>query len=153
VIDALEKRFEALASLPLDDHLRPAAIARSADACMVALSDVGLRPGFRRYELPSWTLRGSGVMDGSGFSVGSAPLLAAGMPCYVAALGRATAGLLLVVAGEGARIVSRAVVPAAADASPHALAIGPTWAACALRSKAGIEVCLLDVATLKVRAT
>jgi hypothetical protein len=173
VIDALEQRFEALASLDLgSEDARPCAIARSTDACTVVL---GAGDDVRRcvYQLPAWTLRAQ-ADAAPPRAYAHAPQ---GRPWFdlLAASGSGEAAIVASVAsrdGRGASMASRfgeLHVASAAEqrrvglgslgessARPVALALNARYVAhafqTALAPEGSVTVGLRDMAQLEIRA-
>jgi hypothetical protein len=155
VIDALEQRFDALASLDLCDRTSAVhSIARSPSACVVALEQLGVPLAMRRYDLPGWTLRQRAHIDTPRRAAEAPAVLAAGVTGTVALLAgpfTSAAGLLLFSAREG-EPSKELHFPASPDARPLALQLGASWTACAFQTGSSAEVRLFSTASPGVRA-
>jgi hypothetical protein len=163
VIDALEERFEALASFELGDaRARPRVIARSLDACLIVGDDQGAL-GRDLYQLPAWTLRARPAAAPPRDPSQRLELVAATGPGQTAVLTRTRsedgvaldqATLHVVTGGTASRSVS---LGALGDTTAAAIALSDRWIAHAYRSPrgpgAGITVALRDMARLEIRAT
>ncbi len=148
-VDALDARFEALASFAVDAPVE--AIARSPTACVVATADRRLR-----YELPSWTLRGSpraASPEGHWLPMrahhGDAVSATGTHARFVASHGQAPNALALAHWTDATQL---RVVVLADEGLPLALAAGAGWVASAVRISDGVRVCLHDDPTLTRRA-
>jgi hypothetical protein len=160
-IDALEPRFEALASVPLEGQA--AAVGRSPRSCTAVVGVVRVSGGGRdiqtawsraRFDLPSWTLRANKLIpampfepyiDGSLTAAGATVAVVLGVP------GPDTLGLAVV--GDGG-VYRLAELSFASELRPeaHVLEARDGWIACAAADATGIRVRLLDEQELVTRA-
>jgi hypothetical protein len=148
VIDALDTRFDALASFDLGAGANRIAIGRSADMCGVIDGEGALR----RYAVPGFTLRSSRRLDlarpteerfaVSAHETGGAVRLARERP------GMPGARVFLEHQTFASGTPRRADVETRDDASPIALAARFDWIACAVAVREGVVVRLFDELTL-----
>ena len=152
LIDALEPSFEALASFDMDAFVM--AIGRSASSCTLLKNEM-TGPTRVRFELPSWTLRASKLLEAR----------SPGGPIHgVSAASATTAAWLAQPAPEEGSVPPQLFVArdgvadrAASLAWPrgavaHAVSTRGGWIACAVHTAAGIEIQLVDEAGLAARA-
>jgi hypothetical protein len=146
VIDALEARFDALASLDLREAAA-LAVSRTSSSCVVALAEPGDRLARCRYDLPSWTLRRRDRFDAPfGRSLTTAG--PAGAIACLTGPGALPCPSLVCFRDEGAMVQAR--LDPVSGAEPAGLASVSGSLLCALRSPAGVEVRLFAESTLEM---
>lgn len=151
VIDALERRFEALQSFDIGAGVVVTAIARSASGCTVAFARA--EHNILRYELPAWTLRARTRLDlkepeGRGRSLETTA--GTGVEGVVAVLTRSAEDCRLFVARDN-RPAREEVLPIAAATSILSAQTSRGWVACAIGTGAGVEVRVLDMVEMDTR--
>jgi hypothetical protein len=157
VIDALEARFDALASFDLGLSVaRVQGIARTPTQCTLALEEPQEHPSRRSYELPSWTLRQQGPIDAPRCPTAEGrAVLAAGVGGVVAILAddRRQAGPVMLSCSRDGGPPLQAILDVPAEgARPLAVRVAGGWLASALLSKSGLDVRLHDDSAMKMRA-
>ena len=141
VVDALEARFEALASIPAP---RPVVvIGRSATGCGLVCASRDDGWSRHRFDLPSWTRRAGSTMRAepdTGFTVGAIGGDGG------AALGweTHTGAVQLTSASDGA--AGRSSLLSRGPCRPISLHVHGTWIAALVIRAEGVEATLLDVA-------
>jgi hypothetical protein len=161
VIDALDARFEALASLDLGETVtRVHAIGRSPALCTVAFEESGTPLSRSCYELPSWTLRKRGsVPSPTGVPSKARSVFTAGANGTVALLSRPDAderadgrSPLLSAVLDNLAILEARLTVVSSRAEPVAVQVAPGWLAAAFLSTGGLDVRLHDESAMKERA-